>query len=210
MKGWRKFKRGFKRGVRTTRNVAEKALKVATTIQKLINVEEKRRDIDATIYYPTSSGHTFSLNHLAQGTTAETRNGDSVKNKSISTRWVFEKNASATTTAIRCAVVLDTSPNSTMATWSDIYKEANVLSQVNIDNGSRFQILRDHFVVLDANNPIHFHEYYIPVDFHTKYDGSDSTNAGIMRNQILICMISTEATNTPAWEYTTRVKFIDN
>lgn len=213
MKGYRRFKRGLKKGVKTTFAMANTALNTALKVKKLLNVEFKRHDIPPTnASVDNTSGQIISLNHMAQGTTAKSRNGNSIRARGLALRYIVEKSSAAGVTGIRVMLILDKSPNSTKATLTEIFENTNVLGQVPADETKyRFKVLFDETHMLD-NEHIQgtFRSVYRSMNHVVKYDGADATENGMNQNQLLLVAISNQPTNTPNIDYSTRFTFIDN
>lgn len=192
-------------------NTAHKALKVANDVKRLLNVEFKVRDTNEVTTTPDSSGEVISLNHLAQGDAETQRSGISVLNKSIQLKWTCTQHASATSTFIRMMLVKDIRPNGTLATIADILQEARINSYLDRQQFGRFQVLNDVLIALNGSSHDNtIGKIYKQLQFHTKYQGSDSTDGGVMGGQLLLVLISNEATNVPSFKYACRLRFIDN
>lgn len=192
-------------------NTADRALKTALHVKKLLNVEYKVTDIVETTQAVDSSGVLISLNNNAQGNGAQQRSGNSVLNKTLQLKYYCTQHASATNTFVRLVLLLDKSPNGTVTTINDIFSETRITGHLDIEHMHRYRILSEQLISLNASSHDNvigkkFHQ----LKFHTKYEGSDSTENGIEKNQLLLYMISNEATNTPSVHYSTRLRFIDN
>lgn len=206
-KGVRQFERGFNRGY----PIAKKALDIALSTKKLLNVEYKLIDIVETSQAVGNSGHLISLNHVGQGDTHQLRNGTSVLNKSLIFKYYITPHASATDTYMRIVLLVDNRPNSTIATISEIFSEARITGHLSSVSAGRFRVLSEFLISVNASSSENtIGKLFKELNFHTKYDGSDSTQNGLMKGQLLLYCISNQATNTPTLHYSTRVRFIDN
>lgn len=192
-------------------NTAEHALKVANQVKKLLNVEYKNLDRAETTTTPDSSGEIISLNHVGQGDTPILRNGNSVLNKSITFKYYMTPHASATDTFVRMVLIYDKYPNSTLATIAEIFSEARITGHLKLTAGQRFHVFKEFLVSVNSSSSENtIGKFYKEIDWHTKYDDTDATQNGIMSGQILLFMISNQATNTPSVHYSSRIRFLDN
>lgn len=100
---YRKFYRRRRRPIRRSRtyksksnlqnyaSMAKTALKTAKFVKSIINAEAKYYDVSVDTTIGTTESVTL-LNNPGQGTTAITRNGDSIKSKSITINYAINKN----------------------------------------------------------------------------------------------------------------------
>lgn len=192
-------------------STAEKALRVANGVRMLLNVEYKNRDIVETSLSVINSGTLISLNHLAQGDTKSTRTGDSVLNKSLIFKYYITPSPSALDTYVRLVLIYDKYPNGTMATIPEIFNEARITGHLKIASASRFHILKEFLISVNASSSENtIGKYYKEFNNHTKYNGTNSTNNGIMSGQMLLYAISNQPLNLPVLSYSTRVRYLDN
>lgn len=190
---------------------AGRALKVALDVKKLLNVEFKVRDTNEVTTTPDSSGEVISLNHLTQGDAESQRSGNSVLNKSIQLRWTCTPHASATNTYMRMILLKDIRPNGTVATISNILQEARINSYLDRQQFGRFHVLHDVLIAMNGSSHDNtIGKIYKKLQFHTKYQGSGTTENDINAGQLLLLLISNEATNVPSIKYSCRIRFIDN
>lgn len=192
-------------------STAQKALNIALATKKLLNVELKHIDIVTSTINPSNSGTVTSLNHCAEGVTSGTRNGLSIRAKSLNLHFKFNGNASATDTVVKVHVVVDRSPNGTMASYLDVMEEATVVAQTNNINWSRFKIIATRTIRLaDSGFDNGFFSIYKKLNLPIKYENSNGTQDDIISNQLLLLITSDESANTPAVKFTSRVRYLDN
>jgi len=177
----------------------------------MINVEKKYSDIT----FSNTVSNTLNpqtLNALSQGTSATTRNGQSVKFTSLFMRAYMTMNASATTTQIRFLIFRDRQPNAAgPGTTTILADNTNILSALQIGNSRRFKILADRIFRLDTNKLNHEFKFFRKLNFHTEYNTTNGgTVADITTNSLYIIMFSDQATNTPTISFYSRVRFVDN
>lgn len=197
-----------RRGVRTKWNWNDLARGAALALETL-NAEKKH--FDSTIN-PTidTSGVVVSLNRdMAQGISNNTYIGNSIRMKAIQANYQFVLNPSATTTRIKIAIVLDTRPFAAgVANYTDIYQGAGLQSFLNLDNQlNRFRVLSSKYITISSDSmPEKQVAIYRKLDHHCKFN--DATVP--VQNELLLCMISDEATNTPGVSIRTRLRYYDN
>lgn len=123
-----------------------------------LNTELKR--VETTAAWATNIDTTnyqlLLLNPLAQGTTAQTRNGDQVKFKSLDMR-MFIRNPTATANAIRILVFKDLDPDGATISSTDVLDLHTILAHRNMDYSRRFIVYSDKVYNFAPN------AYHIPV-----------------------------------------------
>lgn len=203
----RRGKKPFKKFLTT----AEQALRVANGVRKLLNVEFKLFDHVETSTAVGNSGTLVSLNNMAQGDNSNNRGGLSVRNKTLQFKYYCEQHASATNTFVRIVLLIDKNPNGSLVSVSDIFSENRITGHLHNKHLQRFNILSEQLISLNASSTDgSIGKKFIRLENHTKYDESAEQNDNIERNQILLYMISNEATNTPTVHWSTRLRYIDN
>lgn len=205
-----KFKR-YVSGAQSVANVAHTALKTALLVKTLINVEYKHIDTAAVTLSPSSTGAVYTFNACGEGDASTERNGLSIRMKSLMMKAYLVMHASATNTVVRYAIVLDKAPNSAQAGWTDIFESNSPVSMTNNITNSRFRILQDRTVTFSGTGEENAsRQHFVPLNHVVKYTGAGATNGDIEKNQLYLCIISNEATNTPSVTYAARVRYIDN
>lgn len=204
-------KRNYYKTAGKVANVATKALKIALMTKRLLNVEYKHIDTNSTTITPGATGAIYSMNSCAEGDGSGNRNGLSLRMKSLYLKVYFQMHASATASAIRWCVVLDKSPNSNIATYSDIFESNSIVSQTNNKTNHRFRVLSDNLLTMSGSGEENgSRNVYKQLNHVVKYSSGGGTDGDLEKNQILLCIVSNEATNTPSFNYSSRVRFIDN
>lgn len=199
----------------SARQVAQQALMTANAVKKLLNVEFKHHDASASAT-PSSSGAVYLLSTIPQGDGPSTRDGSSVRIKSLTIHGYASYNTSSTDppkrSILRVMVVqarTDQSP--TTATLLD---NADVLSMRNLDytGNQYFSVLADrtiHMEVYNPQKPLSFQINDFPEE-HIEWDNSDTAGTNYKKGGIYIFAISDQSTYTPTYEYQSRVRYIDN
>lgn len=210
--------RGFKRSRRYRRRpitygqIGRKVWRDVKFLKSVINVEKKYTDVNATTTSSSTSALVL-LNGLSLGDTATTRDGQSVKFINLFWQGLWTINASATTTAVRVIVFMDTQPNAAAPATSDLLvSNTSVLSPLLISGSSRFKVLFDTKKQLSLNGTEMVRSYkFKKMSVHTKYNVSNNgTIADIVTNSIYMLHMSDQAVNVPAFSYWSRLRFIDN
>lgn len=181
-------------------------------LKKLVNTEYKYIDTGDSGSFSTTPTVTL-LNGCAQGTTAITRNGQSIRITSLNFNFYSTIHASAaTSTMARILVVLDSQPNGAAMTAQQLLVTANTVSPMLLGNARRFRVLMDKRFALSINGTEIFQSHkYFKMDVHTTFNtGSAGTIADIQTNSLYLIQISDQATNVPQMTWTARVRFIDN
>lgn len=215
------YKRGYKNKVRKpvskatqVFNIASKALTTALQVKKLLNVEFKFHDVSANGTAITNTGIIIPLTNLAQGDTDDTRDGATIKLKSIEANFIFKLNASATASVVRTMIVIDTQTNQVGPTLANVLADAgnqtNLVSPRNLDNRSRFIILKDFNLLLDASYDRKQKSWYKKMNLHLVYDSNAGSISDLTSNSLTLFFMGSEGTNYPEVSYYVRSRYIDN
>lgn len=180
-------------------------------LKSVVNVEKKYIDTTATTTSP-AAGAFVLLNGCTTGTSAITRDGQSIKMVSIYENYFWSINAAAATTYVRTVIVLDRQANGAAPSFTDIFVNSGVLSAANIGNSKRFKIVHDTRKTLSLNgNEMVRHKKFTKCSIHTEYNtGSAGTIADIQTNSLYLFHMSDQGANVPGFSYFVRVRFIDN
>lgn len=211
----------FNQKVQTVGNVAKTAsaaMGAAKLALSLINPEFKAVDVDVTRPAVTTT-HLFNLlNGLTKGTDINQRVGNSIKMVSIDVGVLVTRNTATTTNNyIRCAIILDKSPNGVAMTAAEMYaaSAANpILSPRNLSNRNRFVTLKDWVVDVGnaGNRPSVHMKKFRKLQLHTTYNtGNAGTIADITENAIyFVCVSDTTGLNLPQVTFYSRIRYLDN
>ncbi len=205
----------FVKNVGTVANTAIKALTLAKKLKKLINVEFKEHNVQATTSAFSTTPTITQISNIDQGDTRLTRDGDQIKVTSIYFRCIVGMNASAARTSIRIMIIKDKQTNSAIYAIGDLLEDTTandaLVSPINLDNRSRFTILMDKQLNMSDNSV-----QLVKIQWFKKqqqkiiYDGSGNGIADLTSGSYSLVLISSEATNTPTITLFTRLRFIDN
>lgn len=202
--------RAIRRSMRTisgVANTAHTALRLATSIAGLINVEFKGKDISNTGLSPDTTGAIILVSQIAQGDGDHERDGMQVKLKSIQAVVQATKHASATTTFLRCGFVMDTQVGGGTAITDLFGSSPNIRSFVNFDQRKRWIILKNWDIELGDRTmaTVRWHKNQ---DLELQFN--DTGASAIQNHAIYFYHISSEATNTPSLHVNVRLRYLDN
>jgi hypothetical protein len=187
-------------------------LKGAATLG--FNTEQKH--IDAAYAAAVSTTPVITcLNAVAQGDTNITREGSSLKAVGFEFRYYLSMNASASTSAMRVIIFMDTRNAGAAPTVTDVLA-SSVVGLLGVDNQpGRFVILYDHtsaHTLASETRAYISQTLRIPaVDgCHFSYNGNAGTVADCRAGALFLYVISNEATNTMSIDFQSRLWFVDN
>lgn len=209
--GWSKFASGAGKAL----SMASTALTLAKGVAALVNVERKYVDYNVTAQAISNAGVVLYLSGIVQGDTATSRDGDSIRSKSLFHRCEFLTTA-GTPAVVRCLVFVDTQNAGALPAVTDVLQTASRLSPLSMTNSKRFIVLQDELI--DLNNPVtaagmyKTMKFYKKTDFHIKYRDTTSSVTGANNNGIFCLYISNIAAGatTPSVSFSNRIRFIDN
>lgn len=182
-------------------------------LKNLINTEFKVLDVTVNQTIDTSADF-FLLNGAQKGDNIDSRDGRSLRVKSLQLDINLFQDASSSASQTRLVLFIDKQANSAVPAFADIF-QSNIFTMLtprNLDNRKRFVILKEWSIsqTLGTNNIVR-KKYYKKMDMKTIYDDSDAgTIADIATNSLYLMAISTESINSPALKVYSRIRFIDN
>jgi len=211
----------------TVARVASTALKLGKFAASVLNVEKK--------YFDTSQSSQVDNTNLpvnqclmAQGTTATTRIGNSVKLKSMQTRFsIYQVPANTNPCHVRCIIYQDTSKSTyTTPAVADILEVNSTtfvsISPYSMNEPGRWKILLDKTMMLSPygqDGSYHHFDFFHKFGStnkkgeaydHLQWDETGSGQADMRGYPIYILTLSDDATNGPLVQYYNRLRFIDN
>lgn len=201
--------------------IATKALTIARGVAALLNVEFKRKDTIITNAVCGQTGQINGLNNLIQGDTDQTRNGDSIRCKSLALNYRIDYNtAGGAVQHIKLVILQRYTPNgSTVPAVLDVFDDADAVSLVNIEKASNWRILWKRDYVLTSQHDAIRGTDYIQLGSKrdgkhmgmvTKFDGNTGTYTDMQKNSLILMAYSGDLTNGPVLNYRCRVRYIDN
>lgn len=195
------YRRSYNKGV----YLAKKAL-------SMLNVEYKHIDTTVSVS-PTTSGAITQLSVIAQGDTEGTRDGRSVKLKSLSGRLSFTLDSMATETRLRCIIFKKINVNLIAPVVADILTNVNIQGLRNLNNTKNIKIYYDKTFDMNTNERKEkgmkcFFKLNSKQIYETANAGGDATD--LERNGIYMMTLSDEAMNAPTVSGYFRLRYIDN
>jgi len=196
-------------------DLASRTWKGLNEIRKFINIEEKFSDVNAS-QSPDQNGAVTCLSQLAQGTTMNTRVGNSVRVQRFSLRARVAVNSAVTTfSVVRVAIIRDMEGQGTAPTCADIFETVGTSAAPRQPfdwlNRKRFAVLYDTFLIVSPDTWSARAVYYeIDLAKHVLYRGTTAAAASDGEGSIYIVSLSDEATNTPTVSYSSRMTYTDD
>lgn len=188
-------------------------VKDVALLKSLINTETKYIDTTASLNI-TSGGVVVPLNLVAQGDSATTREGNSVKNHSLAVRYTAYWNTASAIPFQWCRfiVVHDLQCNGVLPNINTILQTVNYQSPKNDAGRQRYKTLSDKtYSLSQQGQPNIDEELYMKLGDHTNYGlGNAGTIADISTGAYYLVMIADVAANGPGAAWYTRMRFIDN
>lgn len=192
--------------------MAYKALRLAKKVANAVNVEYKHLDTSSGSVTPDYAGSSVTLNNPPQGSTDQTRIGDSIKNQNLVLRGTVQ--ASTTTpfsNLVRLILIWD--DQNQYSTLSDLLENTgssvSVYSPKNYDRRFRNRVIWDRLFVVNTYNQfvIPFDETF-NIDQHTQFSAGTTTQfTGSLK---LIMLSDRTATALPQVAYYARLTYTDD
>lgn len=183
--------------------------KVVAIVKKQFRPELKQATTTTSTFAPGSTGTAVLAPWgIAQGDTAETRDGNAIQIKHMDMRLRITLHASAVSSQVRLLLVrnkqqvADTNP-----TWTQMFEDHSLVTNFLEARNTKFQVLFDRTYVISSDKPcamVHYSKY---MNYNVKFNGALSTD--IEKGGCYLMAISNEVTNTPTVQYKTRVRYYD-
>jgi hypothetical protein len=189
---------------------AQAALRLATQIKGLVNVEKHRHLVSTSSTNINTTGTVLYLAGISQGDDKADRSGNSILVKGISIKMRIQQSTTPQDTVIRIIwfidlqQVADGSPAIT-----DVLETNSTTAPLNRNNVGRFKILKQQYYNLQkANTSQVLVNKFIPLNHHIRYNGGSATD--IQKGGIYMFILSDETTNLPTFVSDQIVQFYDN
>ncbi len=189
-------------------------------IRKLINVEEKVKNVTVTSTTTSASGTIDLLTAIGQGTDINQRVGDSIRCQRLTHSLLCTRNG--TDGCVRIIIFRDTeNQGSTPSTTDVIEAVSGTLSIVSpytwFNHNSnaqknRFVILSDEVLTVSSSEP----NTYTTVEFgqnsmkHTRFRGTTDGAASSAEGALFILVITDQAANQPKVTWYSRLTYTDD
>ncbi len=198
-------------------DLAKRTWRGLNEIRKFINIEEKFSDTSVNLN-PDQSGSLTCVTQLAQGTTMNTRVGNSIKVQRLEILGRVAANSSITTfSVVRVMVVRDMEGQGSAPAVSDILETVGTSAAPRSPhdwlNRKRFAIVHDELIVLSANsggNMAQTFTFKQNLERHVLYRGTSAAAASDGEGSIYVVAVSDEATNTPSVGLVARIIYTDD
>jgi hypothetical protein len=220
-KGWRAITAG------DAVDYGFKAWQLAKHLATLINVEDKKFDVDGTAgAVVTTTATIVNLTNIAQGNDYNNRSGDSILGQALEFRARVTGNSAGPMQNLRLLVVVDRENHGVDPVIGDVLQGATspFLAPMLATAANRFEVLFDEYVVL--TNAVGLAATGTSTDYvpdtiilrplirkwnkHIKYTSSAGADASNWENAIFLMAISSSASNGPNLAYHFRLHFTDN
>jgi len=198
----------YTKGAANVASTAATALKIATTVAGLINVEFKRHDtaLGAGV---SNSGTVLPLTQIGGGSTEITREGDQCKLMSLQMRMMSVPHASGDDTLLRVIIFKDTKNTGTNPVVTDVLQSTTMADFKAFDNKNRFVFLYDKVFGFGGTiDSPRFVKYFKKIPLHLHY--TSTAAADTIGCHLYALFISNESTNTPTVTCKFRCRYIDN
>jgi len=196
-----------------TGRTAGRALSMFKGGVALLNAEVKHSDV-ALSGAVSSTGVVTLLSGIAQGDGTSSRDGNSVKLKGGDLRYYFTQNGSASRTAIRVLVVVDTRNQGANPSISDILTSATVVAPPNLTaEPGRYVILSDEVFWLFSGERTAASRHIALqalMDMHLLFSGTSADVSSVSGPSVFLVTLSSETTNTPSISGNSRLLYLDN
>ena len=189
-------------------SIAKKALKKVNKLARIVKPEIKYKLLLVNTITPTTTGNVQQMDLIAIGTGQNSRVGLSINMVGIGIRgqWKFNT-AGATSQVVRMIVYVDKQQGvDSKATPTSILEQVSPYSYLNQIRRKRFRVLLDKMIVLDNISKFtRIIRWWKKLNFESRYNGSASTD--IDKNGIFMLTISSQATNSPSFEFTSLIVY---
>lgn len=197
--------------------IANRALSVAKHTKGLLNVEYKFFDTVLTAAGGSSgngvddAGEYHDLLAIPQGDTAETRDGNSIRLKSINCKGTINLAGAATFSRVRLFLVEDTQPNGGGSSFTGVFDTADIDRLfLNKASPGRFKVHASRAVTVSTNageNVVHF-SMYLKTNKKIMWGGAGTTDP--YNTNYMLLMISDQSVNEPGHDIKIRATYVDN
>lgn len=195
---------------------ADKALaRRVSKLERGFNRELKTFDATRTTS-PTTTGGVQNLNVMGQGDTSLQRDGLQIKPKHLTWKIRIKNNASASTgTFVRMILFTDREGQGSYATATDLLESDDIDAWPEHNTRPRFKIHKSivYRVEPATSSPHAIYDKGIikfPKNYKMWYNGSAAAEASVGKNALYVYLVSDQATNSPAIEFNSRLRFVDN
>lgn len=203
-------------GLKAIGGAATTALRMAKEVKSLLNVEYKFHDVTLTgaggsPHGISASGEVHDLLQIPQNDTAEGRDGNSIRLKSINIKGTVSLAGGASFSRVKLMLVRDSQPNGTSAVFGHVYETADIDRLFrNRSAPGRFKVVATRLLKVSTNageNVNHFQFYH---KTNEKIQWSSGGTQDPYNATYYLLAISDQTSNEPAFDIQSRATYIDN
>jgi len=195
-----------------TGRTAGRALAIFKGAANLLNAEFKSIEATASGNETTTPSITW-LSGTAQGDGSDDRDGSSLKIKKIAVRFrVAAAAAGAAGSAIRVVFFVDTANTGSAPSASEVLN-SGMSGFPTINSFDRFNVLYDEVIPLNPSGVASAFRAIVLTqveDMHVHQLGTSNSVANARGPHVFCYIQSTETTNPPSIDLTSRMSFVDN
>lgn len=217
----RRYKRtrGYLGGIGKAISIAGSALAVAKGVKSLMNVEFKNQTVDDQFvdYDILSTGTIVYLTPVAQGITEITRNGNSIRAKSMDLKgYVTYDSGGDDQQGVRLIMFIDYNYDggNTPTVSGDaesVLDNSNIQSFRDLSNTDRFRVIYDKTFFVDGEHQTRQVKIHKELNHKVEYVGTNSSAASGGGGSIWMLLIGTQlVANYPTLNADYRFRYIDN
>ncbi len=180
-------------------------------VKTILNVEHKFLDTEIDLAV-TAAGIITPLCLVAQGDDNFERVGRRIKPMTLSVRGNLIQHASAVNTQVRLIIFKTKNNQAAVPTIAEVLKTSTPHSMyVLTAQQNSFTILSDRTMTLsDVLSTNQNYRLSKKLSGHVDYNGQAADESSQGRGGLYILLISDEATNTPTFDASFRVRYVDN
>jgi hypothetical protein len=196
-------------------SLASRTWRGLNELRKLVNIETKYLDT-ITTSATSQSGTVTALHLCAQGTSENTRVGNSIKVHTFKYRGVLAIHPSVSNySTFRVIIARDMENSGVTPAGSDILEYAGAsgvcVSPLNYDNKHRFGIIFDEIYQLNIqSNASMAISFKVPLEKHIEYRGSTAASTSNAEGSMFVFVFTNEPTNTGTLSISSRLEYTDD
>lgn len=206
--GSRRYNRakGYAKTGMSALKMASKAYTAAMAVKALINVEFKHLDTTSTTPVSTTP-RVIHLTNVSSGDTTRSRDGMSIRAKSLHMRGSLQVDQAAAADRVRMLVVRAITDD--IPTWDLLIDgSSNLDGHRDLNHTNQFKVLSDKtYNLAELRNPNQSITNHFKLDHHVTWDQLATTTRG---GHLYLLHLGTEAVNTTAINLHCRLRYIDN
>jgi len=188
-------------------STAMKALKIATRVASMINVEYKYIETDVTSAAISWNGSIYDgLCLPQQGVTVNQREGDSIKMKNLTIEGTLFRSSGNEIVRIIIFIDKDCSITTPATYWEGIGTNNVVLSDKNQDNKFKTKMLLDKTFIMTDDQPLKLFKWVVKIDKHLHFEKGSLFSA--TNNQLKMFVVNQNGNTTLSFH--SHVSYVDN